>query len=59
MSETVKGGIEQGASTEEVHQDIDPELHDDREADEVEGDVVDLPDYDPTQFEFDDEEGDE
>lgn len=56
MSEELKGGIEAGESTESVEQDIDPELHDDRELAETEDDVIELPDYDPTQFEFPDDE---
>lgn len=47
-----------------VEQDIDPELVDDREADETDVAPVDLPEYDPTQFEepdaeYVDEDGEE
>lgn len=64
MSEELKGGIEAGASTEEVEQDIDPELIDDRDVSETDIAPVELPEYDPTQFELPDdeyeyEEGDE
>lgn len=65
MSEEVKGGIESGKTDETVEQDIDPELVDDREVDESETEQVELPEYDPTQFElpddyeYEDEEGDE
>lgn len=54
--------------TEEVKQDIDPELVDDRDVEESDTEPVELPDYDPTQFELpedyedfdeDEEEGDE
>lgn len=65
MSEELRGGIEAGPATEPVEQDIDPELVDDREVSDEDLPVqIDLPDYDPTQFEFPDdeyvdEEGDE
>lgn len=59
MSEEVKGGVEAGPSTEEVVQDIDPELADDREVNEEDFGDVDLPDYDPTQFELPDDYDDE
>ena len=56
MSEELRGGIEAGPATEPVEPDVDPELADDREVEEEEHDVVELPDYDPTQFEFPDDE---
>lgn len=56
MSEELKGGIEAGESSEAVEQDIDPELVDDRDVEEEENDVIELPDYDPTQFEEPDDE---
>lgn len=62
MSEELNGGIEAGESAEDIAQDIDPELVDDRETEDDAQVVFDLPDYDPTQFEYPDddyEEGDE
>lgn len=57
MSEELRGGIEKGPSPEPVEQDIDPELVDDRDLhEEGEDEVIELPDYDPTQFEFPDDE---
>lgn len=57
MSEQkVRGGIDAGASHESVQQDIDPELVDDRDAQETDETVVELPDYDPDEFEFPDDE---
>lgn len=56
MSEELKGGIEAGESTEAVEQDIDPELRDDRDVHETETEVIELPEYDPTQFEEPDED---
>ena len=56
MSEELRGGIEAGPATEPVEQDIDPELADDREVADDEIGEVDLPDYDPTQFEFPDDD---
>lgn len=56
MSEELRGGIEAGESTETIEQDIDPELVDDREVQEEEDIAIELSDYDPTQFEFPDDE---
>lgn len=51
MSE-LKGGIERGASTEDVDQSIDPELVDDREVKEPVPEAIDIPEYDESQFEL-------
>lgn len=64
MSEEKKGSIENYVAPVTVEQDIDPELRDDRDLPTVEDAVVELPDYDPAQFELPDdyeyvEEGDE
>lgn len=58
MNEELKGGIEAGASQEVVNQEIDPELADDRTADEEENAAFELPEYDPSQFEEPDDEYD-
>lgn len=55
MSE-LKGGIEAGESSETVEQDIDPELVDDRDEQAENDEPVDLPDYDPTQFDDPDDD---
>jgi hypothetical protein len=58
MTEENKGGIEAGASSEDIVQDIDPELVDDRETQDDVAVVFDLPDYEPALFEFPDDEYD-
>lgn len=59
MSEEVKGGIQAGESSDAVEQDIDPELVDDRDVEADEDEVVELPEYDPAQFELPDDDYEE
>lgn len=56
MNEEVKGGIEAGFTDEEVDQTIDPELVDDRDIQEDDVAPIGLPEYDPAEFEFPDDE---